>query len=30
LKGFVEGKRSLDENDLKLLKQKLEIFWLRN
>jgi chemotaxis protein CheY-P-specific phosphatase CheC len=26
LKGFVEGKRSLDENDLKLLKQKLEIF----
>jgi hypothetical protein len=25
LKGFVEGKRKLSENDLKLLKQKLEV-----
>jgi hypothetical protein len=28
LKGFVEGKRKLSENELKLLKQKLEVIWL--
>jgi hypothetical protein len=28
LKGFVEGKRKLSENELRLLKQKLEVIWL--